>query len=134
MINNPVIDMLIRIKNAQMVKSEHVSVPLSDAKLKIANILKDAGFLSSIERKKKGGHKVEHEYLVLQIKYLDGQGAISGIKLISKPSRKIYIKSKDIKPIRSGFGISILSTPKGMMSSKEARKENLGGELLFEVW
>ena len=135
MINNPVIDMLIRIKNAQMSKSEQVSLPLSKMKFEIANILKEEGFLNNVEKRKKKGKKAtEIDYLLLEVKYNDGQGALNGVKLISKPSRKIYIKSKDIKLIRSGFGISVLSTPKGMMSSKEARKENLGGELLFEVW
>lgn len=134
MVNNPVIDMLIRIKNAQMAKSEHVLVPASKTKIKVAEILKTAGFLNNIEIKKKKIGKTEHDYILLQIKYNDGQGALSGIKIISKPSRKIYIKSKDIKPVRSGYGISILSTPKGVMSSKDARKENLGGELMFEVW
>ena len=134
MINNPVIDMLIRIKNAQMVKSEHVLVPLSKTKLRIANILKEAGYLSSVERKNKKSKKTEHEYLVLQIKYTNGQGSMNGMKLISKPSRKIYIKSKDIKPVRSGYGMSVISTPKGIMNSKQAKKENLGGELLFEIW
>ena len=134
MVNNPIMDMLIRIKNAQMAKSEHVSVPLSKTKLRVAEILKEAGYLGSIERKNKKGKKTEHEYLLLQIKYADGEGALSGIKLISKPSRKIYIKSKDIKLVRSGYGMSVISTPKGIMSSKEARKANLGGELLFEVW
>jgi len=126
--------MLIRIKNAQMAKSEHVSVPLSKTKLKIAEILKDSGFLSNIEKKSKKGKKTEHEYLLLQLKYNDSEGALSGVKFISKPSRKIYIKSKDIKSVRSGYGISIISTPKGIMSSKDARKQNLGGEILFEVW
>ena len=117
-----------------MAKSEHVSVPLSKTKLKIAEILKDSGFLSNIEKKSKKGKKTEHEYLLLQLKYNDSEGALSGVKFISKPSRKIYIKSKDIKSVRSGYGISIISTPKGIMSSKDARKQNLGGEILFEVW
>ncbi len=134
MVNNPVIDMLIRIKNAQMAKSEHVLVSLSKTKLKIAEILKSAGFLSDIEIKKKKSRKTEHDYILLQLKYNDGQGALNGIKIISKPSRKIYVKSKDIKPVRSGYGMSIISTPKGVMSSKEARKHNLGGELMFEIW
>ena len=134
MVNNPIIDMLIRLKNAQMAKSEYVWIPSSITKFNIANILKDSGYLSNVEKKKKKAKKAEHEYLVLQVKYVDGQGALSGVKLISRPSRKIYIKSKDIKPVRSGHGISVISTPKGMMSSKEARKQNLGGELLFEIW
>lgn len=134
MVNNPIADMLIRIKNAQMNKSEYALVSHSKAKFKIANILKEAGYLNSIEIKKKKGYKIEHDYLLLQIKYIDGQSVLSGIKFISKPSRKIFIKSKDIKSVRSGHGIAVISTPEGIMSSKDARKKNLGGELMFEVW
>lgn len=129
-----VIDMLIRIKNAQQAKHEHVLVPLSKAKLQIADILKEAGFLTNVEKKIKKTRKSEHEYVSIQLKYKDGNEGISGINIISKPSRRIYVGAKDIKPVRSGYGISILSTPKGMMVSSEARKQNLGGELLFEIW
>ena len=134
MINNPLIDMLIRMKNAQLAKHEHVLVPMSHTKFRIAEILKESGFLVNIEKKKKKARKSEHEYILMQLKYKDGDAGISGIKVISKPSRKIYISAKDIKPVRSGYGISILSTPKGIMNSKEAKKQNLGGELLFEIW
>ncbi len=126
--------MLIRIKNAQMSGSEYVSLPLSNVKFKVANVLKDSGYLGSVEKRNKKSRKGELEYLLLQIKYTDGQGALGGMKFISKPSRKIYIQSEDIKPVRSGHGISIISTPKGIMSSIEAKKKNLGGELMFEVW
>ncbi len=126
--------MLIRIKNAQSVKQEHVLVPMSKAKFKVAEILKEAGFLTNVEKKTKKGRKSEHEYIVIQLKYKDGYEGLNGVKIISKPSRRIYIGAKDIKPVRSGHGISVLSTPKGIMSSGEAKKQNVGGELLFEVW
>jgi len=129
-----VIDMLIRIKNAQMAKLEHVSVPASKAKIKISEILAQSGYLSNFEKKTKKTGKSEHDYLMLQLKYNNGEEAVSGIKIISKPSRKMYIKAKDIKPVRSGYGISVISTPKGIMSSVEARKQKVGGELLFEIW
>lgn len=134
MVSNPVIDMLIRIKNAQMNKSEYALVPHSKTKFKIANVLKEAGYLNSVEIKKKKGYKTEHDYLLLQIKYIDGQSVLSGIKFISKPSRKMFIRSKDIKLVRSGYGIAVISTPEGIMSSKDAKKKRLGGELMFEVW
>lgn len=130
----PISDMLIRIKNAQMAKSEQVTMPFSRAKFEIANVLKQTGFISEIERKKKKAHKAEHEYLVLTLKYNDNQGALSDVKMFSRPSRRIYIKAKDIRPVRSGYGVAIISTPKGIMNSKEARKNNLGGELICEVW
>lgn len=127
--------MLVQIKNAQAVGKEQVSVPFSNMKFKIAGILKDNGFVQDIERKKKKEKKSEREYLSVTLKYdEDSQPAISGFKIISRPSRHLYTGVKDIKLIRSGYGIAVISTSKGVMSSKEARKQNLGGEILFEVW
>ncbi len=134
MVNHPISDMLIRIKNAQAVKGEYVVMPFSKVKFKIANILKEAGYVSEVERKNKKAKKAEHEYLQLTLKYQDNQGTLNGIKIISRPSRKMYIKAKDIKLVRSGYGLAIISTPKGIMSSKEAKKLGLGGEIICEVW
>lgn len=131
---DPISDMLIQIKNAQAVGHEQVALPFSKMKLRIAEILKDRGYLADVERKNKKGKKSEREYLYLTLKYQDNQGALSGIKIISRPSRRMYIKAKEIKPVRSGYGLAIISTPQGVMDSKEARKNNLGGEILFEVW
>lgn len=129
--------MLIRIKNAQMVSHDQVLLPFSKMKLAMANVLKAGGFLSDVERKKKSsgrGKKTEHEYLLLTLKYEDGAGALQGVKIISKPSRRMYIKAEDIRPVRSGFGLAIISTSKGIMNSKDAWKQKLGGEILCEVW
>jgi len=134
MVNDPISDMLIRIKNAQAVKGEQVVMPFSKVKLKIANILKEAGYVSEVERKNKKAKKTEHEYLQLTLKYQDNQGALSGVKIISRPSRRMYIKAKDIKLVRSGYGLAIVSTSKGIMSSREAKKLGLGGEIICEVW
>ena len=131
---DPISNMLTQIKNAQMVSLEQTVVPFSKMKWKIASLLKDAGYLASVDRKKKKAKKAEHEYLELSLKYTEGQGAISGIKIVSKPSRHMYAKADELKPIRSGFGISVVSTSKGIMTNKEARKEGLGGEVLFEIW
>ncbi|MEX2090798.1 MAG: 30S ribosomal protein S8 [Candidatus Paceibacterota bacterium] len=139
---DPISDMLIQIKNAQAVGHEQVALPFSRVKFRVAEILKDAGYLSSVERKKKsfgGGtasaeNKIEHEYLYVSLKYKDNEGALSGIKIISRPSRRMYIKAQEIKLVRSGYGLAVISTSKGIMNSKEARKNNLGGEILFEVW
>ena len=139
MVNYPIGDMLIRIKNAQAVKHEQVLIPFSKIKLAIAQILQSSGYIGSVERIKKPSRpgtniKTEHEFLSLGLKYEDNQGALSGIKIISRPSRHMYISAKDIKPVRSGHGIAVISTPKGIMSSKDARKQNVGGEVLFEIW
>ena len=109
-------------------------MPFSKVKFRIANILKEAGYISEVERKNKKSKKAEHEYIQLTLKYQDNQGALSGVKIISRPSRRMYIKAKDIKLVRSGYGLAIVSTSKGIMSSKEAKKLGLGGEIICEVW
>ena len=131
---DPISNMLIQIKNAQAVGHEQVSLPFSKVKFRIAGILKSAGYLAEVERKNKKGVKTEHEYLYLTLKYQDNEGTLNGLNIISKPSRRIYVKAKDIKPVRSGYGLAVISTPKGIMDSKEAKREGLGGELLFEIW
>ncbi len=135
MVNYPIGDMLIRIKNAQAVGNEQASVPFSNMKLRIAQILKEGGFVVDVERRKKKAKKAEFEYLAITLKYdEENRPAINGFKIISKPSRHMYFGAKEIKPVRSGYGMGVISTPKGVMNSKEAKKQNLGGEMLFEVW
>lgn len=127
--------MLIRISNAQAVDKEHVSVPFSKIKFKIAQVLKENGFIQEVEKKSKKGRKSEVDYLLISLKYDDLRNpALNGFKLVSKPSRHLYAKVEDMKPVRSGYGIAVISTSKGVMSSKEARKQSVGGEILFEVW
>ena len=130
----PISDMLVQIMNAQAVNKESVVLPFSRMKFDVANIMKAGGYLVGVERKTRKTKKSEHEQIFITLKY-DGHGpAVSGIKIISRPSRRMYIKASQIKPVRSGHGMAVVSTPKGIMSSKEARKQNLGGEMLFEVW
>lgn len=130
----PIADMLAQIMNAQAVNKESATLPFSKMKFDIANIMKASGYLSGVERKKKKTKKSEQELLSVTLKYDEHGPAISGVKLISRPSRRMYIKAGQIKPVRSGYGIAVISTPKGVMSSKEARKQKLGGEILFEIW
>lgn len=128
-------DAIIRIKNAQAVRKERVLIPFSKMKAKIAGVLKDAGFILDVERRKKKIGKSEHEYLDIVLRYdEDGRPGVTGIKIISKPSRHLYIQAKDLKLIRSGYGIAVLSTSNGIMSSKDAFKQKIGGEMLFEIW
>ena len=126
--------MLVQITNAQAVDKESVSLPFSKMKFDIANVMKAGGYLAGVERKKRKTKKSEQELLSLTLKYSEHGPAISGVKLISRPSRRMYIRSSQIKPVRSGYGVAVISTPKGVMSSKEARKQKLGGEILFEIW
>lgn len=130
----PIADMLTIIKNAQAVNTESVTLPFSRMKYDIASILKDGGYLAGVERKKRKTKKSEYELLSISLKYNEHGPAINGVKLISRPSRRMYIKSSQIRPVRSGYGISVISTSKGIMNSKEARKQKLGGEILFEMW
>lgn len=126
--------MLIRIKNAQAVGHERVSIPFSNVKLQIAQLLKSAGFVGEVERRTRKAKRSEVEYIDVALKYTDSVGAISGMRIISRPSRHIYIKSSDIRPVRSGYGSAVLSTSKGIMTSQEARKAGMGGEVMFEIW
>ena len=131
---DPISDMINRIKNAQAVGHEHVVIPFSNVKLQIATVLNDAGYVSAVERTTKKAKRAELDYLDVTLKYNDGEGAISGVRIVSRPSRHLYIKASEIKPVRSGYGSAIVSTSKGVMTSQAARKAGLGGEVLFEIW
>ncbi len=131
---DPVIDMLIRIKNAQAVKKEQVSIPFSRTKLAIVKVLKDSGFIQEFERKSRKLKNSEHEAIIITLRYNEKDAGIDGIKIISRPSRRMYMKAKDIKLVRSGYGIGIISTSRGIMSSIEARRNKLGGEIICEIW
>jgi len=131
MVNDTIGDFIIRLKNAGAVKKESVSVPFSALKLAVAEKLKDAGFVASIDKK---GKKVR-KTLDVVLKYdTEGIHVIHGVKRISKPGRRVYRNAREIMPVRYGHGTLVLSTPKGILTDKEARKENVGGEALFEIW
>jgi small subunit ribosomal protein S8 len=127
-------DMLIRIKNAQMARKERLLIPFSKMKWEIAKILKEAGFIQDFERRKKKIKKTEHAFIEVKLEGTEGATTISEVKIISKPSRRIYIKKSEIRPVVGGYGISIISTPQGVMTGTEAKKNNLGGEWLAEIW
>jgi len=131
MANDPVGDFLVRLKNAGAVKKTIVSIPYSNLKHAIAEKLKDAGYINGIEKK---GKKVK-KTLDVVLKYNDsGISVIRGARRISKPGRRMYRSVHEILPVRYGHGALILSTPKGIKTDKEARKEKVGGEALFEIW
>lgn len=131
---DPISDMLTRIINAQAVRHERVGVPFSNIKFSIAQLLKESGYLADVERRTKKAKTAEVEWLDLVLRYDNNRGAISGIRRMSRPSRHLYLKAHDIRPVRSGYGIAILSTSKGVMSGAAARKAGLGGEIMFEIW
>lgn len=131
MTTDPIADLINQIKNAGAVKKATVSIPFSNFKLSIAEKLKEVGFVKAVEKK---GKKVK-KTLDITIKYNDdGKAFIQGVKRVSKPGRRIYRGFEDIIPVKYGFGSLILSTPKGIKTDKEAKKEKVGGEALFQIW
>ena len=128
---DPIADMLTVIRNAQAVKKDTVVVPFSNLKYEIARILEKNGFVDKVAKE---GRKTKRA-IMITLKYGEAkEPAISGLKRISKPGQRIYKKFKELKSVKSGFGIAIISTSKGLMRDKEARKQKLGGEIICEVW
>ncbi len=122
--------MLNQIRNAEAVAKPEVLIPFSNLKNEIGLILSKEGFLADAKKVAKDKSKL----LKLVLKYDGGIPAIEGAKRVSKPGQRIYVKNSEIKKVRGGFGIAIISTPKGLMTGMEAKKAKLGGEVLFEVW
>ncbi len=131
MISDPVGDFIVRLMNGGAIKKASVSIPFSNLKMAIAEKLKEKGFVKAVEKK---GKKVK-KTLDIVLSYDDeGNPSIQGVKRISKPGRRLYKSVREIMPIRYGHGALILSTPAGIKTDKEARKEKVGGEALFEIW
>lgn len=129
---DPIADMLTRIRNGSRVHFKSVDVLNSRINLNMAKVLKKSGYISGYDIKK--DHQ-GHEVLKLYMKYSDTKRAvITDIQRVSKPGRRVYMKSEKIPKVLNGYGISILSTSKGIMTDKEARELSLGGELLCNVW
>jgi small subunit ribosomal protein S8 len=132
MTTDPIADLINQIKNAGAVKKASVSVPFSNFKLAIAEKLKETGYVKAVEKR---GKKVK-KTLDIVLKYNDenGKAFIQGVKRVSTPGRRIYRGFEDIIPVKYGYGSLILSTPKGIKTDKEAKKEKVGGEALFQIW
>jgi len=128
---DPIGDMITRIRNAQMRLLSDVSIPSSKFRAKILDVLKDEGFISNYKFTGEVGKKGE---LVVNLKYYNGTPVIKEIKRISKPGRRIYTKALSIPKIKSGLGVSIVSTSKGIMSDNDARLKNIGGEIICKVF
>lgn len=129
--SDPIADMLTRIRNAGKAKFPTVDIPGSKLKVELARILKDNGYLKNYKFVEDG----KQGMLRLYLKYeASGTHVIYGLDRVSKPSRRIYTTSKDIKPVYNGLGIAIISTSKGIMTDIQAKKDNLGGEIICNVW
>jgi small subunit ribosomal protein S8 len=131
MITDPVGDLINRLANAGAIKKHTVSVPFSMFKLAIAEKLKEIGLVKQIEKK---GKKVKKTIDITLVYAENGTPLIQGVKRVSKPGRRLYRSVSEIVPVRYGHGHLILSTPKGIKTGLEARKEKVGGEALFEIW
>lgn len=133
-ITDPIADMLTRIRNANSVHHDKVDVPASKTKKAIAQILKNEGFVRDFEVMKKDEKDVQGTIRIV-LKYGSNQEkVITGLKRISKPGLKVYVKSEQLPKVLGGLGVALISTSQGIMTDKEARKANLGGEVLAYVW
>ena len=135
-VNDPIADMLTRIRNGVMSNHAVVAMPSSKLKAEIARILKEEGYIENYEVV--DGGKPSHKVLRVNLKYIgerrEKRPVITELRRVSKPGRRIYTQKRDIPWVLSGMGISILSTPKGVMTGQKARKNGVGGEILCKVW
>lgn len=131
-ITDPIADMLTRIRNGLQAQHEMVVVPASKEKVAIAQILKKEGYISDYSLE---GESAKDKVINITLKYgPDNQKVISGLKRISKPGLRVYAKNDDVPRVLNGLGIAIISTSKGIMTDAQARKENLGGEVIAYIW
>jgi small subunit ribosomal protein S8 len=133
MMTDPVADLLARIRNASLARHELTRVPANKLKKNIALLLKAEGYVADVRQEEWGPKK--HQTLTIVLKYGDDRtSAFQGIRRVSRPGRRVYVRHDQIPRVLSGLGISIISTSTGLMSDKEARRRKVGGELLCEVW
>ena len=131
MINDPLGDMLTRIRNAQMRRRGTVSTPGSKLRARVLEVLKSEGYIRGYATLEHSSGRSEIE---IELKYFDGEPVIREIERVSKPGRRVYASVKNLPRVNNGLGISVLSTPKGIMADHEARDANVGGEVLFTVF
>jgi len=129
--SDPIADMLTRVRNAITARHQKVDVPASKMKLELARILKEEGYILNFKMAEDGALKTIRIYL----KYTTAnQPAISKIERVSRPGCRVYVGSKEIPRVLGGLGINVLTTPRGLMTGRDARKENVGGELICQIW
>jgi small subunit ribosomal protein S8 len=132
-VTDPIADMLTRIRNASTARHRELTMPTSRVKREIARILADEGFIESFETR--ADAESVQDQLVLRLKYVEGRTpVVTGLKRISKPGLRVYARKTEIPRVLGGLGVAILSTSHGIMTGNDARKQNLGGEVLCYVW
>ena len=129
-LNDPIGDLITRIRNAQMRGRSKLTSPASTLRAGVLQVLKDEGYIRDFREVANGAHKE----IEIELKYFEGSPAIHEIQRVSKPGRRVYSSIKDLRLVRNGLGISIISTPKGVMSDNAAREQNVGGEIICEVY
>lgn len=127
---DPIADFLTRIKNGYRAKKSSVIIPYSRIKDDMVRILEARNFIAGVEKK---GRKVR-KFLEVKLRYENSSPALSNARRVSRPSRRLYLRRGEIRPVRQGFGIAIISTSRGLMTGDEAKKAGLGGEIIAEVW
>jgi small subunit ribosomal protein S8 len=131
MLTDPIADMLTRIRNSVLIKSEKVDIPASRLKVEIAKIMKEEGFIKSykiIKDKKQGVLRVTLKYSP------DNKPIVEGLKRVSKPGRRVYVGKDEVPSVMGGIGIAVVTTPRGILTDKACRREGVGGEVLCYIW
>ena len=135
MMTDPISDMLARIRNGSLARHDRVDMPHSTLKKNLADVLKSEGFLDDVRESETSSEGGVRKTLTLVLRYSkDKSSAIDGIRRVSAPGRRVYVRYDRIPRVRSGMGVSILSTSRGVMSDRTAREQKVGGELLCEIW
>jgi small subunit ribosomal protein S8 len=128
---DPLSDMIARIKNASRMGHDDVTLPSSNLKEAVAEVLVEEGYVSGFEVEELPGDKKE---IKIELSYSEGEPVIDGMEKVSKPSKRVYVSKEEIPQVLGGLGTAVLSTSRGLMTGKRAREDSLGGELLFKVW
>ncbi|MBP9710998.1 MAG: 30S ribosomal protein S8 [Candidatus Pacebacteria bacterium] len=128
MVTDPIADFLVRLRNAGMTGKEFVVIPASKMTTALANLLEKEGYVKEVSKQKKNNS------FTITLAYKNGRPVITGSKRISKPSRRMYMGVREVRPVKRGHGLLVLSTPAGVLTGKEAREKRVGGEALFEIW
>ena len=130
-LTDPIADFIIRLKNASMADLSRIEIPHSSVKERVAKKLAERGYIKNVEVK---GEGITRRILTTVSRDKKGVSIIKGVKRVSKPSRRVYVRARDLYPYKNGYGSAVLSTPVGILTDTEAKKHHIGGEILFYIW